>query len=179
MIVALYADGGCVSRNPSPLGLTWAWCAVDENDRRVIERSGFVPSPGDRLLTNNHAEQIAIVLALEAMPAGWSGLIYSDSMVALGRVFRGWRCTNLPECIIRRTQAAKHRLGTLRHELLKGHPTKRELAAGIGRNGRRVSSHNVWVDHACSLQAHQAMNQSSAKEMHGERLCTNNWPMAT
>jgi len=95
-IVALYADGGVIKSNPSSTGGTYAWCAVDAESNRVIEKGGVAPAPPGFQITNNHMEQVAICLALEAMPDGWSGTVYSDSNVALGRVFKGWRTKNLP-----------------------------------------------------------------------------------
>ena len=78
-----------------------AWCGVNEQGNRVIERGGVVPANGHPI-TNNHTEQIAITLALEAMPDGWSGTAYSDSMIALGRVFKGCRSKTQSACL--RTQ---------------------------------------------------------------------------
>src|SRR5262245_43361803 len=123
-IVALYADGGCILKNPSTVGGTWAWCAVDAQGNRVIERGGVTPATETREITNNHMEQIAVTLALEAMPAGWSGKVYSDSQIALGRVFKGWRIRNLPANVARRSAAAVERLGRIDIVLLQGHPTK-------------------------------------------------------
>lgn len=153
-IIELYADGGCVKKNPSPFAITWAWCAVDENDRRVIERGGIVLSQPGRPASNNWAEQIAIVLALEAMPDGWSGLVCSDSMIALGRVFKGWRTKNLPENIKQRAKDAVARLGKIETRLLQGHPTKKDLENGVGaKRGFPVSKHNVFCDEECNRQA--------------------------
>jgi len=152
-IVALYCDGGVIGRNPSEAGGTWAWCAVDGQGQRVIERGGFVPSPAGRAITNNHTEQIAIVLALEAMPECWTGMVCSDSQIALGRVFRGWKTKNLPANIVRRAEAAVARLGHIRPTLLQGHPTRADLKAGVGKKrGYPVSVHNVWCDAECNRQ---------------------------
>ena len=154
MIVALYCDGGVVGHNPSSIGGTWAWCAVDEEGNRVIERGGVVVAPPNRPITNNHTEQIAITLALEAMPDGWEGTVYSDSQIGLGRVFKGWRTANLPRNISERSRAAVARLGAIKTVLLQGHPTKSDLAAGIGKKrGLPVSQHNVWCDKECNRQA--------------------------
>lgn len=84
-IVALYCDGGVIAKNPSPIGGTWAWCGVNAQGIRVIRQGGVVPAIPRRPVTNNHTEQIAITKALEAMPDGWSGIVHSDSYVALGR----------------------------------------------------------------------------------------------
>lgn len=152
-IVALYSDGGVILKNPSNIGGTWAWCGVDRNGNRIIGKSGSIPANG-REISNNHTEQIAITLALEAMEDGWSGIVYSDSMVALGRVFKNWREKNLPANISERSKAAVKRLGAIETVLLQGHPTKADLESGIGKKRNLpVSIHNVWCDKACNLEA--------------------------
>jgi ribonuclease HI len=153
-IVALYTDGGCIGHNPSTKGGTWAWCGVNKKNERVVERGGYVKAPPGRPVTNNHTEQIAIVLALEAMPDGWSGMVCSDSMIALGRVFKGWKTKNLPQNIIDRTKAAVTRMGAIETRLLQGHPTKADLQAGVGKKrGFPVSIHNVFCDEECGRQS--------------------------
>lgn len=153
-IIELYCDGGVVGRNPSSLAGTFAWCGVNAKGERVIERGGYVPAPPGRPVTNNHTEEIAIVLALEAMPDRWSGLVCSDSMIALGRVFKSWRTRNLPENIKQRAIAAVARLGKIETRLLQGHPTRKDLAVGIGaKRGFPVSVHNCWCDAECNRQA--------------------------
>lgn len=153
MIIALYADGGVILKNPSSIGGTWAWCGVDAEGVRIIERGGVCPVNG-REITNNHMEQIAITLALEAMPDGWGGIVYSDSQIALGRVFKGWKTKNLPRNISQRSAAALARMGRVEPVLLQGHPTKADLACGTGsRRGFPVSIHNVWCDEKCSQEA--------------------------
>lgn len=162
-IVALYCDGGVVGKNPSEVGGTWAWCGVDASGRRVIERGGFVPARPGRPVTNNHTEQIAITLALEAMPAGWTGTVYSDSNVALGRVFKGWATNNLPRNISERSAAALRRLGKVETVLLQGHPTKADLERGVGaKRGYPVSEHNVWCDEECGRQARSVASSRAA-----------------
>lgn len=157
---ALYCDGGVIQKNPSTIGGTWAWCAVDATGNRVMQQGGVCPAPAGRPITNNHTEQIAITLALEAMPEGWSGTVYSDSMVALGRVFQGWRTKNLPENISRRSAAAVARLGKIETVLLQGHPTKADLERGIGaKRGLPVSIYNVWCDAECNRQAAAYLKQ--------------------
>lgn len=148
--VAIYTDGGLIGQNPSPIGGTWAWCAVNKDGVRLVERSGVVLAPEGRVITNNHTEQIAIVLALEAMPAGWCGELFSDSQVALGRVLWGWAEKNLPPNISSRSRAAVKRLGIIAGFVLKGHPTRAELSAGVSAKiNLPVSEHNVWCDKAC------------------------------
>lgn len=149
-ITAIYADGGVISMNPSPIGGTWAWCGVNALSNRIIEKYGSFPAPDLRPVTNNHTEQIAITLALEAMPDNWSGTVYSDSQIAIGRVFKGWRENNLPRNISERSKAAVARMGEIKTVLLQGHPTKADLELGIGKKRNLpVSLHNVWCDKAC------------------------------
>lgn len=151
-VVAVFCDGGLIGMNR--YGGTWAWCGVDEDGFRVQWDSGFVPQPSpDRPVTNNHTEQIAIVKALEAMPKNWSGLVYSDSKIALGRVFRGYRTKNLPQNIIDRTLEAYKNAGIIEPVHLQGHPTREDLENGIGKKRNlEVSIHNVWCDLECERQ---------------------------
>jgi hypothetical protein len=41
-IHTVYADGGVVNINPSPIGGTWAFCHVDANGGRIREESGRI-----------------------------------------------------------------------------------------------------------------------------------------
>jgi ribonuclease HI len=147
-IVALYADGGVVRGK----GGTWAFCGVNAAGVRILERSGVCrpwPDVGD--VTNNHTEQFAIVSALAAVPPGWSGTLYSDSKIAIGRVFWNWRTENLPDRIAKMTAFVKGRIGRVKPMLLQGHPTKIDLEKGYGKKrGLPVSIHNVWCDEACN-----------------------------
>jgi len=153
LVRALYCDGGVIQKNPSAIGGTWAWCGTDENGTRIVRRGGFVPANG-RFITNNLTEYIAATLALEAMPEGWSGKLHSDSQITLGRLFWRWRNKNLPTNVYSRGMAAVERLGKVEPVLLQGHPTKADLACGIGKKrGLPVSIHNVWCDHECGRQA--------------------------
>lgn len=151
--IALYGDGGVIGSNPSLVGGVWAWCAVDIHNERIVRRSGFVPVTETRDVTNNNTELIALVLALEALHDGWSGLVCSDSKLALGTLFQGWNARKQPPNIIRRGMRAIARLGHIETMLLQGHPTKADLAKGVGkRRGLPVSPHNVWCDEACNLE---------------------------
>jgi hypothetical protein len=94
--------------------------------------------------------------ALEAMPEGWSGTVHSDSQIALGRVFKGWRENNLPKNISDRSRAALKRMGKIETVLLQGHPTKADLACGIGKKRNLpVSIHNVKCDELCRKAAQE------------------------
>jgi ribonuclease HI len=153
-IVALYCDGGLVGPvNPSPDGGTWAWCAVNPFGARIAQASGVIDAPRGGTVSNNVAEFVAAVLALETVPAGWSGTLYSDSLITLNRLFQGWTLTNIPPDWVQRGSAALQRLGNANWVLLQGHPTKAELQAGRGKKGYPVSEHNVWCDQACRAAA--------------------------
>jgi ribonuclease HI len=162
-VIALYTDGGVVLRNPSSIGGTWAWCGVDEKYERVCCESGLVLAPSGRTLSNNVMEYVAVVRALEAMPDGWSGILYSDSMVTLGRIFRGWKLRKLPANAIQRAGAALARLGTLTPVLVKGHPSRAELEQGIAVGGLPVSGHNRWCDQECSRLARQCVAEQEER----------------
>lgn len=151
VITHIYCDGGVVWKNPSPIGGSWAFALVDKYDECLYYESGFVQSTPNRNITNNVSEQIAIVKALEHMPQGWSGTVCSDSQVALGRAFLGWKRNGLPNNVSKRLDLAILSLGKLDFELLQGHPTCYELASSIGaRTGKRVSRHNVLCDKLCN-----------------------------
>ncbi len=153
----LYADGGVIGRNPSPLGGTWAFRLLD--NRKVIDEQAGVITPEQAKLpsiTNNLTEMVALVRGLQALPEDWTGTIYSDSQVTLGRVFMGWKWNNIPLWLHHEYQAARKRLvhwDELQYVLLDGHPTRAQLEAGKGKRGGPVSEHNVWCDKACGYAA--------------------------
>jgi ribonuclease HI len=162
-IVAVYCDGGCITRNPSPVGVTWAYCYVNAAGERIASAGGIIPAPPDRPLTNNLAEYAAAIKALEALPARWSGPLYSDSQVTLGRLCWGWATRGLPPGWIGRAQVALARLGPITPVLLQGHPTKDDLQAGVGaKRGLPVSVHNCWCDEECTRQARAYLQQKGA-----------------
>jgi ribonuclease HI len=166
-IVAVYTDGGCIGANPSHAGGTWAWCAVDENGAHVCEQAGSVLPIGKAGITNNQMEFLAVVRALQALPAGWCGTVYSDSAVTIGRMRDGWRLGNLPQWLISEGGKALKRMGQLTWVQLDGHPTKAQLAEGRGKRGNLVSAHNVWCDKACGQAGKQFIERHG-----GEHGCT-------
>jgi ribonuclease HI len=167
-IVAVYADGGVIHRNPSPMGGTWAACHVDAQGNRVWEASGVtlpheVPKRSDYprpMVTNNQTEFYAVLAGLEALPEGWHGQVCSDSNVTRLRFFFHARLAGIPEEWERRMWQAQARLDWSRCQpvLLAGHPTKAQLLAGIGRHGFPVSGHNVWCDAECGRIAKKLIN---------------------
>jgi hypothetical protein len=151
--VALYADGGVIGRNPSPVGGTWAWCLVDRHGQRIRSRAGAI-LPRDaqvEAITNNLTELLALVCGLEEVPTGWGGTVYSDSWVSLQRVFLAAKLNNVPPWLVTRLHALQSsgHLAAMRYVLLDGHPTQAQLASGVGKRGNPVSEHNVWCDRAC------------------------------
>lgn len=148
-IVHLFADGGVIGRNPSSVGGTWAWVGLDAGFNKVDSASGVVlAKDGVTQVTNNQTELVAAVTALHAVGKGWSGTLYTDSQVTLYRVTDGMGFENIDN-LLRLKALDIRRNRKYRVVLLQGHPTKKELEAGVGRSGRPVSEWNVWCDKAC------------------------------
>jgi ribonuclease HI len=150
----LFCDGGCVKANPSPYAGTWAWCYVVDGEM-VYNQSGIIypKAFNSKTLTNNQSELVALLAGLSFLPLDWIGVVKSDSQVSLGRVFQGWKFKRgIPAHIILRYQEIKKKFlywDQIKWVLLSGHPTKKELETGIGKNGLPVSKWNVWCDHEC------------------------------
>jgi ribonuclease HI len=177
-ITAIFADGGCVQANPSPFGGTWAWAHVDAAGRRVDADSGLYVACGaagctlprhwpEPLVTNNQMELAALILGLEALPDGWSGTVYSDSQISLRLLFGGARLNELPASLIQRGSAVLQRLGRCEAIRLDGHPTRRQLATGVGKRGGPVSIQNVFCDAECTRQAREAVTRYVGREWWG------------
>lgn len=151
-IVAIYGDGGCIRVNPSPIGAPWAVCGVDADGNRVWERTGVIPAADVDTdgATNNQSEFMAVLVGLEAMPDRWSGRVCTDSFVTLRRFRDEARLAGIPLDWRRRMAVALGRLGRIEYVLLDGHPTRAQLAAGVGKRGNPVSEHNVWCDKTCT-----------------------------
>lgn len=156
-VESAFADGGCVLLNPSPHGGTWAWCHVNAAGERVREAGGHVTPAeiGMGTVSNNQTEFLALLLCLEALPDGWGGKVFSDSGVTIGRFRDGDKTKGVPPVWVRRLASVRHRLGELEYVLLGGHPSKKELAAGVRKDGKPVSEFNVWCDRECQRQAKQ------------------------
>jgi ribonuclease HI len=162
VVLALFTDGGVIWRNKSPYGGAWAFVGTDGQGLNVIERSGLAIVPPGKLISNNTTEFMAAVCALETMPDGWNGTLYTDSEVTLKRLkhilsrvhfnLNIELPTGLPRNVFERGIAAARRMGHINVVLLQGHPTKVELATGIGKSGRVVSIHNVRCDELCTEQ---------------------------
>lgn len=163
----LFCDGGVVGANPSPFGGTYAWRRV-EDGVVIAEGARFISTADARVpaVTNNLTEMLALIKGLECLPADWQGTVLSDSQITLGRAFMGWKWNNIPAWVHHRFQTGRARLvhyDAFEHVLLAGHPTRAQLAAGVGRHGYRVSEHNVWCDKACGVAGQEALDQMQFK----------------
>lgn len=160
---ALFADGGVIGANPSAIGGTWAWRWVCET--RVLHQHSGVITPQNAdlpAITNNLTEMLALVRGLQALPDVWVGTVYSDSQITLGRVFQGWKWKNIPLWLHHDYQQTRARLvnwDQFKYVLLQGHPTRAELAAGVGSRGYPVSEHNIWCDKACGERAAEFLRE--------------------
>jgi ribonuclease HI len=155
-IAAVYADGGVIGPNPSAAGGTWAFCFVDAAGDRLWGASGHVTPAeiGLPAVTNNLTELLALLLALEPLPAGWAGRVFTDSLVTLRRFTPGGKkFAGIPADLVGRVIDARTRLGAYSLTLLGGHPNRAELAAGVRKDGLPVSAHNVWCDKRCGEEA--------------------------
>ena len=161
--LALYTDGGVIGANPSIIGGTWAYCLVDNAGERTKCDSGIITpeQAGLPAITYNLTELLAIVNGRKALPYAWSGTIYSDSWVSLQRVFLAAKLANVPPWLVTRLQTLQRDgwFSGCHWQLLDGHPTKAQLAAGVGKRGGPVSPHNVWADQECTRLARQAVAQ--------------------
>lgn len=174
----LFADGGVIQSNPSPLGGTLAYRLLQDG---VILAQGSAIYPYWRAgesdpgclpgapvpVSNNVAEMAAILTGLEA--AARQGhlveVIASDSYNSLRRLERSdglWTgaCNSEMDALqerwghhlrLRRQQWGEYAYPSL--VLLSGHPSGPELLAGRGGRGYPVSIHNKWCDQACATLA--------------------------
>lgn len=161
MVQKLYADGGLIGRdNPSYYGGTWAWVLTEDDD--AIERNHGIVQPIDISLdavSNNNAELIAAIEALEAMPRGWNGFLCTDSQVTGYRLTGETKMIGVPDTLCERLDRIKHRH---RWKVIQmaGHPTRSELNQGIRkRNGLPVSLWNVACDVRCSKMAREFLQR--------------------
>ena len=157
----VYVDGGCVKSNPSRIGGTWAVVALrpeDIQDDPHWTASGSVTPAqiGMETVSNNVAELIAAIEALERLPDKWTGTLYTDSKVTMLRLtVPGTKMNGVPLAIEERLKKALLRTPLLQSQvvLLNGHPTKKELESGIGKRGLPTSKWNVLADSLCGEEA--------------------------
>ena len=154
----LYADGGCLGKNPSLKGGTFAWVLVHRD--RIVKSDFGMLTPEDagvEKITNNLTELLAVLRGLEAMENNWKGLLYTDSLITLRRITSGKKFKNIPDYLVARTM--KVREGRKwKAILLKGHPSRQDLRAGRTKKGRLVSKWNVWCDKKCQELAREYNN---------------------
>ena len=151
MTLELYCDGGVCGPNPSLIGGTWAWVMVG-NDKVLNEDSGFIEPDdlGVEKITNNLSELYAALRGIEALPEGFDGKVWTDSIITLYRLTDSLAFKGVPDWLMERVKLArKNRKWCYECVLVGGHPTKRELAQGCRDDGRVVSKWNVWCDTKC------------------------------
>lgn len=155
LVSEVYTDGGCIGRNPSADGGTWAWIHVYLNGSHKLESGSVHPTDvGMKRISNNLTELLAMILAFEALPFAWSGAVFTDSLCTLVRADKPTKTKfkNIPHEYRKRLIAARGRLGELRFTLLAGHPSRAHIAAGE-KKGKPVSVWNKICDTACQEAA--------------------------
>lgn len=156
-VTTIACDGGCIGSNPSPYGITWAFRHLDRNGNLLLQKSGLVLADPGTLLENNAAEYIAAYHSLAELPKNTTGPIclLCDSKNTIGRLFHGYATQGIPREYLRKMELIQKVLDweCFTYVLLSGHPTKKELEAGISKKGRPVSIHNKVCDNLCNEQA--------------------------
>lgn len=177
MITEVYTDGGVIGHNPSKLGGTWAFVLLNA-DGTFEQQSGVITPAeiGMDVVTNNVTELWAAVEALERLPVGWLGKLYTDSSCTKHRLLRRKpSMKGVPDVLSDRLFSARKRLPQpLRVVLLDGHPNKHHLAAGVGKRGQPVSKWNVLCDKLCTAQA-EKFRQENAESLPNKIPLTNGW----
>lgn len=151
----LFADGGLCGANGSATAGTWAYVIV-QDCQRVESGSGVLTAAtiGLPTISNNVTELYALCKGMRALGEGWRGTICSDSHVTLCRRFPTAKMEGVPEPLIRFARCQFSRfVRTCNWVLLDGHPTRAQLAAGVGKRQGPVSQWNVWCDKECTKQA--------------------------
>jgi ribonuclease HI len=116
--ITVYTDGACTG-NPGPAGL--GVVILDGGKRRELSEYLGIG-------TNNIAELMAIVRALEELPPDRTAVIHSDSAYALGLLGKGWKAKANQELVERMRVLAK-KFKDLRLVKVAGH-------SGIAENER-------------------------------------------
>lgn len=153
-MISVYSDGSVIKKNPSKIGGTWCFVAV-ENDKILCVKSGLV-TPQDiglSVVTNNYTELLAAVNGLVYFNevVDW----YTDSMVTLCRLTNGRSWNGIPDYLQVKALSCRSKINHA--YLLGGHPTKKELECGKRRDGYPVSQYNVLADLECNKLAKQYM----------------------
>lgn len=144
----IYADGGVIGKNPSSHGGTWCFLWAGGGGEVLRLHSGLV-TPADlgvARVTNNHTELLAALKALESVPRGWAGTLYTDSVVTLHRVTSGSKFDGVPQWLrLRVLEVRRARRYRVMH--VKGHTTEEQRINGVGH------TLNVMCDRECSRLA--------------------------
>lgn len=145
----VFSDGGNCGRNPSLTG-AWGFRAVSLAEDRSTDYAELVThlELGQETVTNNIAELLGAVNALECVPVGWTGELWTDSRCTLYRLKRPRKAKmkNVPRWLVERLIAAAELRPAVAYNLLAGHPTKDDLRRGHTIQGVPVSRHNVIMD---------------------------------
>jgi len=173
----VYTDGGIIGRNPSSAGGSWAFCYVAPDlQTRTYEAFGRIVPADDifpkGLVTNNVTELFAAVMAMESLPAGWSGVLVTDSQITMYRVLRPQKAGmgGVPGWLINRLTDARRRLGNVGVELIGGHPALEDLERGRRPDGYIVSWHNVRCDQLCTIGAGREFKAPEYSREHAKAL---------
>jgi ribonuclease HI len=116
--IIVYTDGACTG-NPGPAGL--GVVILDNGKRRELSEYLGVG-------TNNIAELMAIVRALEEVPNDRTVVVHADSAYALGLLGKGWKAKANQE-IVERMRGLAKKFKDLRLVKVAGH-------AGVAENER-------------------------------------------
>jgi ribonuclease HI len=116
--IIVYTDGACTG-NPGPAGL--GVVIIDGGKRRELSEYLGIG-------TNNIAELMAIVRALEEVPPDRTVVLHSDSAYSLGLLGKGWKAKANQELVERMRTVAK-KFKDLRLVKVAGH-------AGVPENER-------------------------------------------
>jgi ribonuclease HI len=116
--VEIWTDGAC-SGNPGPMGI--GVVVIDDGKRR--EKGEYLG-----VGTNNIAELMAIVRALEEVPRDRTIVLHADSSYALGLLGKGWKAKANQE-IVERMRKLGREFHDLRLVKVDGH-------AGVAENER-------------------------------------------
>lgn len=162
----IFSDGGMVGTNPSEKGCTWSYIMAGLDDTPYHAACGWVTAAQagtvlrDRVaVSNNYAELVAALFALESLPNDWHGELLTDSLVTLRRVETPSTAgmQGVPDVIRDRLISVRKRLGRVTVSLLGGHPSRDDLARGhritSGARGLPVHRHNVACDEMCREMA--------------------------
>jgi hypothetical protein len=165
----LFADAGTISTqverdgkkiwmsNPSIIGFTWAYLLLAPDDTEIMRDSGFVLCPisvdGEIWPAKcDLAEFWATAQGLAWLPDGFNVEVLTDSLLTIRRLLGEAPTRTIPPSWVEQSAADRRRLGRLWFTHLNGHPTKQQLADGVGHTGALTSKHNVTVDKMCNLE---------------------------